>query len=247
MKGNAMKIKIDHSEVDELFARLENIRKKAIPYATRFTLNKAVFNGRSIAQREIDKRMTLRNAFTKRGVVFDKATGNNIRTQCAKLGAASSRQYLAEQETGITKTSSGAKGLKIPTPTASGEGMHANPIKKNRRKRFKLQNIRLSNRKSGGKSKGQKTHLKIMQTAKSSQKLTYLELPNGKRGIFQVKGGKRKPKIFMVWNMTKRMVKIPKNPWLASSTKIVNKSIPNIFVDELKNQIEKWSKSKKGK
>jgi hypothetical protein len=77
--------------------------KLANNQAVRNTLNKAAGFTRNEAIKEIKKDFTLRNTFTVRSVVYDKATQKEIKDMQSSIGALKRSSYMATQETGGLK------------------------------------------------------------------------------------------------------------------------------------------------
>ena len=78
----------------------------------------------------------------------------------------------------------------------------------------------------------------IKQAAQSGSKYVFLDLGRSK-GIFKVTGGKRRPKIKMVYSFREQSVVIPKSPWLAPSVKKTEEKIPAIYKKSLEFQLQR--------
>ncbi len=213
---------VDTRSMHKSVRTLERIRAKALPHATRDTLNQLAFDGRKVWQKTMGKAFTLRNTFTTRSFAVTKATGTNMRDMQSVLG--SLQPYMRDQELGATQGSKGKHGVPIPTPTASGEGMSANPRKRLVRRANWLSAIRLGSR--PGSSAKQRNAIAISRAKRDGTKTAFLEL--GKRkGIVRIMGGK-KGKLRMVWDMSKRSISIPQTPTLEPTMEVMRKRGPRI-------------------
>ncbi len=224
---------INNENVKKLERDLKQFAHRALPFATKKTLNDAAFQARRIIQADLPKRMTLRNKFTMRSIRVERATGLNIRRQEATIG--STAAYMEDQEFGGKRTAKGKEGVPIPTAWSAGQGENT---KRTRlpRKINKLNNIRLANRRKKG-SKKQRNAIAIQQAAKTGQKFVFLELQR-RKGIFKVIG-KRKIKIKMVHDLTRKSVIIPKNPWLKPAFDETIRMIPAFYADALRFQLKR--------
>lgn len=69
-------------------AFLENVAKRAIPFATRATLNRAAFETRKLAQENVREQMVTRNKFSEQSIrVVQERRELNIRRQEAVVGS----------------------------------------------------------------------------------------------------------------------------------------------------------------
>lgn len=191
---------------------------------------------RGFAQDNIKNKMVERNRFTVSSVRVEQSRTLQISRQSAEVGSIA--PYMEDQEFGGTKTSRGKKGVPIATSYAAGQAQNAQPRTRLARKPNKLASIQLSSRKKKGKTRRQRNLVAIKQAATSTNKFVFLELGRTK-GIFKVVGGKRKPKLRMVWSMSRRSVVIPKNPWLAPAVDKTEPQMPKLYRDALRFQIRR--------
>jgi len=91
-----IKVKVDDTSMLLGFKKF----KKANELAVRNTLNKAAATTRKEAVKRIDINFTLRNTFTVRSVVYDKATQREIKNMQSSIGALKRASYLKTQEKG---------------------------------------------------------------------------------------------------------------------------------------------------
>jgi len=222
---------IDDAKIQKLEKDLKFANEKALPFATRNTLNKAAFIARSISQSNIRSKMVTRNKWTEKSIQVERSNTLRISNQTASVG--STEAYMEDQEFGGSKVSRGREGTPIPTAYSAGQG-RSSFRSKLPRKANKLQNIAL--RKFRGrrpKNRKQEHLFKVQQAVKTGKRYYYHEFDNGTKGIFRVIGGSRRikrgwpsgAKIEMVYDMSRKSVRIPANPWLRPA---VDKTIPHI-------------------
>lgn len=228
-----MKITIDASDMERLYRQLEKIKKESIPYAVRSSLNQTAFMAREIWQKKISRSMQLRNAYTLRSIRVDKAQGTNVSTMQSFVGSVV--PYMAVQETGATLQKGHKYGVTIPTGTASGEGRIRSKRLRLVRAPNKLPAISLTARPATG-SRKQRNAVAISQAVRSGNKYVFLELDHSK-GIFKISGGKRKPKLDMIWDISRSSVRLKSNPTLEQTLPIVNKLAPAIHMKAIEDQI----------
>lgn len=228
--------KVDTSDIKLLEGDLKRFAHRAYPFATKATVNGAAFTAMGISRGHIDKNMVTRNAFTKKSIQVEQARTLNVPRQEAIVG--STADYMETQEFGGIKHKNGSEGVPIATSYASGEGEDTQPRKKLPRKPNKMANIQLQRRGKKGANRRQKNLIAIKKAAESGSKYVFLDLGRSK-GIFKVTGGKRRPKIKMVYSFREQSVVIPKAPWLAPSVKKTEAKIPSIYKKSLEFQIQR--------
>lgn len=228
-------IKLDDKNLKEFEAELKTFARRAYPFATKNTINKAVFETQKISRRDVSVKMVERNKFTKQSIQVDQARTLNVQQQAATVG--STAGYMEDQEFGTIKRKSGSKGVRIATGYSAGqEGQQ--PRTKLPRRPNKMQNIRLRKRRIKADTRKRRNISAIRQAATSGNKFVFLDL--GKRqGIFKVTGGKRRPKIKMVQDMTEQSVTIPRNPWLKPAVDVVQLRMPTFYRDALIFQLKR--------
>lgn len=214
---------------------LQTFANRAYPYATRHTVNSAAFKAQEISRDTVRKSMVTRNKFTERSIQVDKARTLSVRRQAAVVGSIA--DYMETQEFGGVGNSSTGKGVAIATSYSAGqEGQR--PRTRLPRKPNKMANIMLQKRKKRGSTRKQQNFIAVREAAQSGRKYLYLDLGR-RRGIFKVTGGKRKPKIKMIHDLTRSSVAIPRNPWLAPAVAETEKFIPGFYRDALKFQLQR--------
>lgn len=218
---------IETREIRKLAEDLETAGKKAVPFALRNSVNRSAFEGRKIWQAELHDEMTLRNKWTERGILVEKARSSTLGQIEATLG--SIRDYQATQESGGT-----VRGA-IPTSVSSGEGRGAQPRKRLVRGPHKLPNITLANRRKGG-SKKQRNAASIAIAKRQGKKHVFLETQRGK-GIFRLSGGKRSTKLDMVHDTTSKSHRLPPHPTLGPTLRKLEPKMSKIHIEELVKQL----------
>lgn len=215
--------------------------KSAIPIADQQARNIGVRYAQFQAKKLVKKKMIIRNNWTLGSIQIELARGGFQNP--AKVG--SRQQYMADQEFGATAgKGKGSEGRRMTTPYASGEGEQARPRRKLARGMNRVSRIRLKNKRTAGKSIRQRAVIAIQQAAKSGNKFVYLNMPwtKGKKGIYKVIGGRRRPRIKMVHSMKKPSVVIPKNPWLKPTVDETIKKMPKFYLATLSKQAKRHFK-----
>ena len=235
--------KIDDKQIIEFEKDLQTFAHKALPFATKNTLNQAVFHAQKLAKKDVQIKMVLRNKFTQQSIRVDQARGLNIRQQEAVVGSIA--DYMEDQEFGTTKTKTGKQGIPIPTSYSAGqEGQQ--PRIRLPRKPNKIENIQFRGRRSKSKSKRQRILFAVQNAVRSGNRYTYLDL--GKRqGIFKVVGGRKGfkrgwpsgAKLKMVHDLSRSSLTIPKNPWLKPVVDTTVILIPKFYKKSLVFQLKR--------
>lgn len=229
----AKMFRIDDSEIIELQGDLEKLKSRALPFATRHTLNEAAFIALKKSRRFIRREFTLRNKFTERSIRVKKARTLNIRRQISIVGSIA--DYMETTEFGGIKQSKGKEGVPIPTSYAAGQ-QGAIPRTRLPRRPNRLANIRIA--KTRFKNVRAMNVAKIKVAAQSGHKYIFLNLARSK-GIFKVVGGKRKQRIKMVWSLKRKTIRSPAKPWLKPNMEATVPLIPRIYIKSLQFQLKR--------
>lgn len=229
-------LSVKTDQIKQMESDLKTFAARAYPFATKNTVNQGAFRGRMYAQQNIEQNMTNRNKFTRNSVRVEQTRTLDVRRQQAITGSIA--DYLADQEFGAIKTASGSEGVALPTSYSAGQGMGAQPRTRLPRKPNKMRNIKLRNRGRKGASRKQKNLVAIKGAAKSGNKFVFLDMGRTK-GIFRVLGGRRKPRIKMVYDLSRPSVVVPRNPWLAPAVEQARKDMPEIYRKSLKFQLKR--------
>lgn len=214
-------------------ADLRTLSRKALPFATKATVNGAAFMARRLSQEGIREEMINRNRFTVGGIRVEQTRTLRISQQAAVVGSIA--DYMADQEFGAIKSKTGKEGVRISTSYSSGEGENAQPRTRLPRRANTMAAIKLQRRSKKGSNRKQRNLIAIKQAASTGRKYVFLDLSR-RKGIFKVIGGKRRPKIKMVHDMTEQSVTIPRNPWLAPAVVKTEAAIPEIYRKALEFQ-----------
>jgi hypothetical protein len=229
-------LKIDLKDFEKAAKDLKTFADKAVPFAVRNALNSGAFEGRKLWQAEMGDEFILRNRFTANSIRIDKATGFRVNTMSATLGSVA--PYMRTQEFGGRKAGGGRHGMPIPTSVAAGQGMGTNPRTKLVRGPNKLGAIQLTSRGRGTGHRRQRNAVAIAQATKAGNKYVFLELENSK-GLFKITGGRRKPRIVMVWDISKRSLIIPPSPTLGPTLKRLEPKMLSIHYQALLEQLKR--------
>ena len=227
---------IDDRETKRLERNLKKFKARALPFATKTTINEAAFTARRIAQTGIRRKLITRNKFTEASIRVEQTKTLDIRRQVSTVGSIA--DYMEVQEFGGTKRKKGKQGVAIATSFAAGGADNAQPRVRLPRKPNKLQNLRLRRISGKGKSKRQKNFIAVRAAASSGQKFVYLDMGRSK-GLFKVTGGKRKPRVRMVWDLSRQSVVIPRRPWLAPAVRKAGAFIPRNYKKALQFQLKR--------
>lgn len=216
----------------EFQAALARLSARGIPGAARAGLNRTAFAARAEWQTRIGDAMTLRNAWTKRSIRVDRATGSSVERMAARVGSVA--DFMGLQESGGTITKKHKHGVAIPTSVASGEGRGSRRTKLVRRPN-RLPAIQLLTR--VGASRQQRNAIAIRQVIASGRKYVFLELER-RAGIFRIAGGRRNPRLDMIWDLTRPAVRVPATGTLAATLKHIGPSLGRNLLDALKRAVQ---------
>lgn len=228
-------ITVDARQVRAYEKDLKTFKARAYPFATKQTINSAAFMARGFAQENIREQMVERNKWTARSVQVEMARGLVVAQQQAAVGSVA--PYMETQEFGGTKRTRGKEGVPIPTSYSAGQGENAQPRTRLPRKANTLQAIQLRRQIKKGNRK-QRNLVAIRTAVSTGQRFVYLELQR-RRGLFRITGGKRNPQIKMVWDLSRPVVVIPRNPWLKPATDRTVPQLPALYQAALIAQLER--------
>lgn len=216
---------LDDRDVKRYAADLKTFARRAYPFATKATVNRAAFETRKGYQEGMRDDLTLRNKWTERSVRVDQAKTLIVSRQEAIVG--SMADYMATQEFGGTVKGKG-KHQPIATSYSAGLGQNTRPRTKLPRKPNQLKNIQLKRRGQGTAGRNARNAAAIREAAGSGNKFVFLDLGR-RQGIFRVLGGKRRPYIRMVWDLSSKSVRVPRKPLLLPATRATEKQIPQYY------------------
>ena len=108
-----------------------------------------------------------------------------------------------------------------------------------------MKNLTFSKARVRAVSKKQELLLLVRKSVETGQRVFFYDNGRGKKGIYRVLGGRKTvsgwPKgatIHMLHDLSRVRVYIPKEPWLLPATLKVQKQTNEIYIDQLKRQIE---------
>lgn len=200
---------VDTSDFKKLHAEISKLQR-AYPYAIRNALNGCAFEHRKAWQMEIRSTFTNRNQFTQRSIRVEKATGLDIKTMKAVTGSVA--PYIGDQEEGGTVRGRG-KHKAIPTPLAGGGKPGGTKRPRLVAGRYKLSSVTVASKPLQKYGKRRQNAVALAIAIRKGERFALLNRTKGKgRGIFEVKGLKRKAKVRMIWNVSQGSVKVKPEP-----------------------------------
>ena len=227
--------KVNTRDIKEMEADLKTFARKAYPFAARNTINGAAFAARKDYQASIQRELVNRNRFTMQSIRVEQSRSLVVSQQSATVGSIA--DYMEDVEFGGTKAKRGKKGVSITTGYAAGQ-QGQQPRTRLARRPNKLANILLTKRRRVKGSRKQKNLVAVKQAAASGNKYVYMDLGR-RQGIFKVIGGKRRPRVKMVHDLSKQSVKIPRIPLLGPAVERTQALIPRLYERSLRFQIRK--------
>jgi hypothetical protein len=229
-----MPISISWKGLNEAQRDLQTMAKRAVPYAARNALNTIAFEARAQWQREIRGAFTLRNRFTERSVLVTKASGTDIKRMASFVG--STAPFMADQEHGgLVRGRHGLKG--IPGPAAAGQqpgGARTRLVRAANR----LGAINVSHPQLKG-SRKQRNAIALAVARRKGQTVALLERPKGGKGLFNLMGGKRRIRTRLLWDFSKRAVRVSSAPTLQRTLSAVSRKIPHILMASTLEQLKR--------
>lgn len=225
--------------IDQLEGTLRRLYEHAVPHAERQARNNLAFDMRASWQARMSNAFTLRNTFTKRSVLVEKATRHD---PVAFVGSIA--EFMPRQEFGAVDRKTGRHGLAIPTDAARYGGSPDRPITVGNR----LSKVKLpAGRKAGvaARNRRQRNILAVEAAASagSGSRFAFLETADGK-GIYRVTGrltkkrGRRGLKVRKVYDLSRDSVNIPKTPLLAQGLDRAYRRAPALYEKALLRAIE---------
>lgn len=228
-------VSVELKDIATIHRDLETFARKALPYGVRNALNRSAFEGRKAWVGELQRSFVLRNTFTTRQLRVVKATGTDVRSMAAFLGSLA--PFMRTQEFGGTVKGKGGSAEPIPTSVAAGQAMGSRPRTKQVRRPNWLSNIRLKDGRNRGKSRKQRNAIAVAQAARKGSKFAFVELEE-RRGIVRVTGRKR-IRVRMLWDLSRRAVRVPATPTLQRTLNAIAPKLPTIHRDALVEQLKR--------
>ncbi len=228
-----MRVTIDLSQVAKLAKTLDALNRKGLPFAVRKGLNETAFEARKQWKEQLGKTLTLRNTWTERSLRVDKvAAGYDVGSMQSKVG--STAPYMAEQEFGGSKAKKGRHGVPIPTAVAAGQDKGAQRTKAVRKRNYLSA---LSVTKRAGVGRKQQNAIAVKTAAKTGG-VVFLDLGR-RQGLFRVTGGAKRPRISMLYNLSKTVVVTPPHATLGPAIKVIEPKLASIHAKALQEQIDR--------
>jgi len=215
----------DFKDVDEMQRHLKVFAPKGIPYAVKFALNQTAWHGRKTMQRLISARMIEKNKWTRQSIRVNTVRSMDVDMMFSEMG--SIEKYMVKQEVGGIAKGKPGRAYPIATSYAAGQSGRRTRLP---RKPNRVGKIRLRFRKPKGRTKGEQNKALIMAAAEARDKFIYLDLKRG-RGVFRLLGGKRKPRLKMVADLSRKRVRVPKTPTLEPAAEHAIDKMPEFFRD----------------
>ena len=222
---------INTRRLDALEQTLERLSERGIAFAERDTLNDYAFKTSTHAKKIVRDEFINRNTWTRRSIRVDKA---RFPGDSSEVG--STEKYMREQEFGARTDGP----IHVPTPAASGESVRARKRLRVVRRVNWMPNIDLKrrSRRAGGLTRRQQNIAAVRQAADEGRKHVYLD--RGRRkGIFRLLGGKRRPRVRLVQDLSRSVRVVPKHPWLAPSVEKTLKTGAQTYGRQLTRQIRR--------
>lgn len=199
--------------IDEMQRELETLAKRSLPFAARETVNGLAFVGREAWQEEMRATLTLRNRFTERRALVDRATTLRMSAMEARLGH--TEPYMGLLERGGTEWA--AKRFR-PIPTEAAAGLSKGSLRGGRKRAVRPAAVitRLGSLKVKGLGKLSRKarNARAVQGAiRSGRRLALLDLGR-RKGVYRVMGGKRRPRIVKLYDLSRRRTPVPRTPTL---------------------------------
>jgi hypothetical protein len=234
--ARGLSVYVDTRDFKKLHDHLERFRKRAIPYAARDALNGCAFELRKAWQSEIRTTFTNRNKFTERSIRVEKASGVDLKTMQSRTGSVAA--YMGDQEGGGTVKGRG-KHKAIPSPAAGGGRAGGTSRPKLVSGRYRHGSITVKSPSLAKYGRRRQNAIVLAIAIRKHERFALLNRSKGKgRGIFEVKGLKRKAKTKLIWNVSKGSVKVKPEPTMqraiSASGWRFEKAIYNALLTQLK-------------
>lgn len=223
--------------LDAMQRELEQLAKRSIPYAARETVNGLAFAGRKIWQEQMAESLTLRNAFTQRRALVERATGSRMSDLQATLGH--TEDYMRRLEQGIGERARRG-GLAIPTEAAAGQAKGSLPAGRKRavRPSLVIRVLGKIKRQSSSMPRKARNARAVREAIKNGSRLAYLELDR-RRGIYKIMGGRKRPQIRKLYDLSRRAVPLPRVPTLQRTLDLALLQGPDIALAALQRQLDR--------
>lgn len=201
-------MKADFTQMRKYERALGKFADKGLAFAAAETINKIAQRHQERAVESVERRFTVRTPYTLRSI---RRTRAGTRDQSSEVG--SMAPYLADQEFGAM-----GGPVNIPTTTASGEAPRARIRRKPVRRANRMNAINIKSKRPNTGNRQADNVAAVKEAAATKSRYVYQD--RGRRkGIYKVTGGKRKPRIRLIQDLTRRVRIVKPVPWLAPLTK----------------------------
>lgn len=219
-------IEINTDEIERLADQLREFNDVAYPIAVQSATNANAFAARKRAIKEIEYRMITRNNWTTgQGSLVVEKSPRTRKISDIQAVMGTTRDYLADQEFGGSK-----RNTAIPTGDSANQSGRVPRTRVPVNSRA-MRNVRLTGRRGRG------NNVAMVRNAKANnQKFLVLDLSRGRRAVFRVFGTKKRPKIRMIADITKRLRITPKNPWMQPTLDVIRFESQGRYVEALNYQ-----------
>lgn len=257
-----MEFEMDTSDFIHLQNEVDRLNRYGVPNAVRDALTSAAFETRDeIRNRDLPGKFQLRNTFTQRSVMANRATGSRIDSMKSEVG--STQEYMAKQEDGFTKTTRGKHGLPIPTPASSGEVNSVSKrlrgvLRRNYLNKIKPVSMNSFNnpRPKNWKSLSGKGSVALAARAaiEDGSRVIFIDRRRDhyhrKTGLYRVMGGHLKnphqrglwpagARLVLLYSMTKKSTVTKGSEWMGKRAKQTSQNIDKFYESSLLKWIER--------
>lgn len=219
---------VDLKELKKLEKHLEKLKKKALPYATKDTVNSMAFEAQRVWKQALPQKATLRNAYTQSSIRVDQAKSLDISTQQAVVGSIA--KHVALLERGQKFRGRKKHGAPVPTLAARG-GQKANLV----RKPNSLAAIKF--KRANGRTRSQKNAVAVSQARKQGKGFAFLESSKGTKGIFAI-GKTKRSKLKKLWDLSKKSIKSAPRPTMPMAASAARARGPGFYREALIRQLK---------
>lgn len=235
--SRGLSVYVDTRDFKKLHDHLERFKKKALPYAARDALNGCAFELRKEWQSQIRTTFTNRNNFTERSIRVEKASGTNLKTMQSRTGSVAA--YMGDQEEGGTVKGRG-KHKAIPAPTAGGGKPGGGARPRLVSSRFRLSSVSVQQPSLARYGRRRQNAVVLAIAIRKHERFALLNRAKGKgRGIFEVKGLKRKAKTKLIWNVSKGSVHVKPEPTMQRATNASGYRFERVIYNALLTQLRR--------
>ena len=235
-------------ELRAMERQLKMIADVAQPIAVQRTINTSAFTTMRNARGGLKRDRVVRTPFTTKSIRVEPERGLHVDSMESTVGSVAG--YMAKLELGETKISKGSEGTPLATSVASGEGRGVQPRRRLPRRQNKLRNItfgRPTERRTARRPK-QVYVFKVQNAVATGNRFFYHDFGN-RKGIMKVTGGDKKrayyrgfPKgarVDMHYDLTHKVLSVPKYPWLRPEFEKAAKKLPDIYAREMNKQFKR--------